>query len=52
MQISQIWNVDKVPFAAELALEFLMINKYNFDKVYNLIRLKHSKFKDFILGIF
>lgn len=47
-KVEQIWPVELAAFSIEFTLEFLMLNKYNHDKVENLIRYKDISFKQFI----
>ena len=49
-KVEQIWPANLIPFSIEFCLEYLMLNKYNYDKVTNLVKYRDSTLRNFIQG--
>jgi len=49
-RVERVWP-SNLEFSIEFTLEFLMINKFNHDKVVNLIKFRDPSFSNFIKGI-
>jgi hypothetical protein len=49
-KVEQIWPANLIPFSIEFCLEYLMLNKYNYHKVTNLVKYKDPTLRNFIHG--